>query len=249
MNHSDVVFQFCVGRQTSKGTIFIRIRSGSNFIQIQLDVVAANLPLLIVLDIIDKYKVTVYASVNMISNAQGSWWVPLQRGNGHLHYACTMSDVLYTRAQMSKFHNHFLYPTANKLYNLVERASPEDCTPDTRPLLVEIKNFCHLCRTFGTRSIGLQVSLPEANVVLNSELALYLFCLDGRATTHVVYLATCYSNSAFLLVEIVGDAWNSFVLCLFTGYPGYPNAVRVDQGGQFPPIRWEKGQPWRLYRY
>lgn len=224
------MFQFGVGRQRIKGTITIRIPIADHFLAVTLDVVPANLPLLIGLDVIDRYKVSVDAARNQLSSVDGSWCVPLQRKNGHLYYLWTVANVLYTRAELVKLHKHLFHPTTGKLYNLIERASPLDCTPSTRSLLEDISKCCNVCQTFGARPLSFQVSLPEEKITFNSELALDLFWLDGRATLHVVDLATGYSNSAFLIGQSVEDVWNTFVLCWATVYPGYPNSMRVDQG-------------------
>lgn len=92
----------------------------------------------------------------------------------------------------------FFYPTAGKLYTLIEHASATDCTPSARCLLDEISGLCAMCQTFGARPLSVHVSLPNEMICINAEISMDLLCLDRRFTLHVVDPASGYSNSAFL---------------------------------------------------
>lgn len=74
---SYIAFQFSVGHQIRSGTIAIPIPIGNGFIDISLDVVAPNFPLLIGVDIIENFERTVDASRNKMTNAHKSWTAPL----------------------------------------------------------------------------------------------------------------------------------------------------------------------------
>lgn len=135
-------------------------------------------------------------------------------------------------ADLVKLQKHFFHPTARKLYHLIEKASPQDCIPDTSRLLEESVKFCNVCQTFTSRPMRFQVSMPDDNVCFNSELSLHMCGLEGRATLHEEDFATWYSNSAFLLGSTVEADLHTFVTLWPTVYPGYPNTMKVDQGGQ-----------------
>ena len=90
--------------------------------------------------------------------------------------------------------------------------------------------------------ISFQVSLPQADIKFNNDIAMDLMWLqDGdkkRATLHVVDLQTGYSNAVFLNGQTVEDVWTAFLHCWVTTYLGYPSTLRVDQGRQFTAQRW-----------
>lgn len=56
----------------------------------------------------------------------------------------------------------------------------------------------------------------------------------------VVQMATGYTNYAFLVGCKVEDVYNTFILCRATVFPAYLDIMRLDQGGQFKFMRWER---------
>lgn len=71
-------------------------------------------------------------------------------------------------------------------------------------------------------------------------MALDLFWFDGKAAILIGDQATGYGNACFVIGQTVEDVWKSFILNWATIDPGYPSAMRVDQGSQLMSTRWER---------
>ena len=128
-------FRFGDGVFNSLGTIPIRIpTSDESFLFLDIDVVQANVPMLVGLDILDRYYLVPDNVENLLVDKKANWKMPITRKFGHLYLEWDFSEVLYTKTELKRMHLHFFHPSATKLFNLISRAKPEDATPETREL-------------------------------------------------------------------------------------------------------------------
>lgn len=123
-----------MGPQESLGTID-GFPVAHIFLEIRLDVVEADRPLLIGLYDTYMYRVSVDAAQNFLTGAGRYCTVPLTRKNGHLFNLLPTIEILYKRTDLVRLHKNFFHPTPEKLYSIIQRASPLDFSPSTRRLL------------------------------------------------------------------------------------------------------------------
>lgn len=57
---------------------------------------------------------------------------------GHMFVEWPSDMILFTHKELKKLHLSFFHPTAQKLYELVRRARPEDTSNDTKVVLEDI---------------------------------------------------------------------------------------------------------------
>ncbi len=238
---SSTIFQFGDGCYKSLGKLRVRIPiANGSFIFGKIDVVPANIPLLIGLDILDSQGIFANNVDNVLCCPSLGWTTPIIRKRGHLYLCWTSKDILYTKTELIKLHRHFYHPSTDKLMNLIKRASPNQADNATRKLLAEISDACSTCQHFARPPERFKVSIPEENIVFNHELALDLMWLDRKALLHVVDTQTHYMSAAFLKGQTVEDVWEAFLFCWVTLYTGFPLRIRTDQGSAFTSLRWTR---------
>lgn len=241
MKPSRVQFRFGDGTYSALGSLKISIPTpqGSS-ISWNFDVVKADVPMLIGLDLLDEFKLVVNNVTNKLMCLTQKWSLPIIRQLGHLYLKWSFSRNLYTKTELKKMHRHFHHPEASKMYNLIKRAKPEHATPETRAMLEQIGKACETCQVFSAQPQRFRVSLPPNKIVFNKTVAMDLMWLDKKAVLHVVDTHTHFNSAAFLRGHTVEDVWNAFLKCWATIYVGFPEKIKVDQGSCFTSLRWEK---------
>ena len=104
-----------------------------------------DVPLLLGLEFLDQYGMTVEVSENLLTSDEGEWNLPLTRKLGHL-YLKWSTKVPYTSGEIRKIHRHLFRPTSDRLYAVMKRANPEHCSPQDLHKLEEITARCDICQ-------------------------------------------------------------------------------------------------------
>lgn len=238
---SPYTFKFGDGSRHSLGHMTFRMPSDQNsFISLSIDVVDADIPLLIGLDVLDKANIYVDNVHNRLVHGSGKWFLPLERKRGHLFLPWTTASILFTRKELQKLHEHFFHPSAEKLYNLVKRARPQELSPQTRQTLDDISRACRSCKLFTMKPYRFRVSIPDENIIFNQEVALDLMFIDRTPILHIVDTHTHYQNAIPLKGESAADVWEAFVEAWASMYAGFPSKIRADQGSIFTSNYWRK---------
>ncbi len=241
-------YKFGEDKQDSIGSIYIRIPLISNkMIQIKVDVVRANVPFLIGLDLLDEFKLYVNTVTNQLIAPNLNLATPLVRKLGHIYLEWNKEDkILYTKQELVRIHRHFSHPATDKLLNLLKLARPWETDSETKDILEEIKKNCETCQRFAPPPIRFKVTLPtEDELVFGDELSIDLMWIDGKATLHIIDTATRFSAATFLdshgenFGQSVEGVWMAFVNTWCLMYTGYPNRLRTDQGSVFTSERWK----------
>jgi hypothetical protein len=168
-------FNFGVKVHRSLGSIHINVPTPSGILTFIADVTQADVPLLIGLETLDSNRLQVLTLFNQLQHVPppGSmvrpWLLPLFRRGGHtnlhFHPLGDAQGIHYTRHQLTKRHRHLYHPTAEKLYQVLRRANPDDFPPDTRAVLAEISAACHTCQTFLTRTVKISDISPRGREI------------------------------------------------------------------------------------
>ena len=168
------------------------------------------------------------------------WRIPMVLKLVHVFIEWPLGIILFTRSELRKLHLSFFNASAQKLYELVKRARPEDISSDTKVVLEEISKACEACRRYSSMPYIFRVAMPIGEIVFNQEVAMDLMWIDGKAILHVVDAQTNYQNAVLLKGQSTEQVWDAFVEAWSTVYVGYPNKIKVDQGSVFTSKKWEE---------
>ena len=182
-------FRFADATFKSLGRVDIPLATptGVGNIYVPMDVVSADVPGLLGLDILDKYKMThdtvckrlvkktVLSSTDEYVMDLEDWSVPLVRFDGHCYPDIAVTtDVMFSRSTLEKLHRQFVHPSADKLYKLLKKARPEDIKPDTWELLEDITRRCDTCQRIQSAPVRFRVSLGAEEFRFNEDVYLSL---------------------------------------------------------------------------
>lgn len=241
-------FRFADATFDSLGLLSLPLATppGIPTIFVTLDVISAEIPALLGLDILDCHsmyidtvqnllvKCTVLKSDNSKSHILKDWNVPVHRHNGHV-YADMSTPVItfFNRQQLVKLHRQFCHPSADKLYRLLKRGRPNDTTPETLKILEDISKRCDPCQRIQPAPTRFRVTLGAEDVKFNEEILMDIMYIDNRPILHIVDASTHFSAARFLPNVSVKTIWSVLVDCWFCIYTGLPNRILVDQGTSF----------------
>lgn len=118
-------FKFGKGTQTGVAPGIVRIPTPGNiFIQMTVDVVEADIPFLLGLNVMTDNEMIMDLYRDTLSHPHGQWHILVSRHGGHLFLSSHVSVILFTRTELPKLHLRFFHPSSSKLYSLIRRARP-----------------------------------------------------------------------------------------------------------------------------
>lgn len=234
------VYRFGGSRHASIGTLTIRIPLADDyFLELTVDVVDVNVPLLFGLDTLDKFHMYANTVLNRLVCEAYSVTMPLVRKLGHVYYVWE-HNVLYTMPELRKMHRHFFHPQPDRLYAVINKAGGEHAKPSTLKQLQEVSSTCDLCQRLSKEPSRFRVALPPEDIIFNRTVLLDIMYLDGKPLLHVVDKDTLFSAAAFLSSgESTEDVWRAYVRCWVTPYIGYSDFMHTDQGPQLASEEWK----------
>lgn len=246
-NSNSNKYKFEEDQQLSLGAIVIRMPSkGHRIINLKVDVVPADVPFLIGIDVLDQNKMYPNTVENKLYGPELDFDIPLIRKNGHVYLEWSKTErILFTKKELIKPHRNFSHPTADKLLNLLKLAIPWETDEKSKDIFEDIAKNCDTCQRHSAPPIRFKVSLPteEQNLVFGDELSLDLMWLDSKAVLQIVDTATRFNAATFLdsngetYGQSVEGVWFAFIQTWVTMYTGYPNCIRTDQGSVFTSDR------------
>lgn len=216
---------------------------------VELDVVSADIPPLLGMDVLDRESITPCTVSNrlikriLISKKDTEeddqyldlWSVPLTRSRSQ-HLFARMdyhSSIYFTRTQLHRLHQQFYHPSAEKLYNLVKKSRPEDTTPETLTILKEISKECDSCQRISAAPQRFRVAIGSEHVQLNERILLDLMYIEGKPVLHIIDESTKFSAARFIPNKKVDTIWKTLIKCWVSIYTGMPNRMLVDRGSEF----------------
>ncbi|CDF36991.1 unnamed protein product [Chondrus crispus] len=237
---SPFFYKFGDGIRSSLGTMEIRLPFAPGyFVPLSVDVVSADIPLLIALDTLDSHKLLADNVKNSLVCTTIGSSMPIRRDHGHLFVKWHTPEALFTTSELRRLHLHFFHPQAQRLYRMLRRARPEEVNGETMRVLEEIASACRGCKQHSSRPYRFRVSIPPNTIVFNEEVALDLFWIEGNPILHVVDTRTNFQNVALLKGQSACYVWYAFVKAWSSVYVGYPNRMGADQGSVFTSKLWE----------
>ena len=253
VNPSKCGFTFADATYASLGSVTLPLYTppGIPTIMVELEIVPADIPALLGLDVLDQHQLTidtvhnVLAKRSRITTEEGSiyliddWSVPLVRAKSNHAYARIGNrqpvDIHFTRSQLVRLHRHFFHPSVEKLFNLISKARPEEATQETKRILYDITKRCDPCQRVQNAPHRFRVSFGTPEARFNERIMVDVMKIDGKKVLHVVDEGTRFSAARFLDDESTVTVWKTLIECWVAIYTGLPNRIIVDQGSNFGP--------------
>ena len=104
----------------------------------------------------------------------------------------------YVSCRARKIHRQFYHPTAEKLFNLLMKAKPEEGTTETRRILDELTSRCDPCQGIRTAPNRFRVSFGAEHVQFNERVLMDIMYINGDPILHIVDDRTHFSAAQFL---------------------------------------------------
>lgn len=171
-------------------------------------------------------------------NTRISWEFPLVRKLGHM-YLTWPDEILYTQEELRKVHRHFYHPDSQRLFSVLRRANPEECSSQTLAELEDVEEECDICQRLSKAPSRFRVSMPHDSITFNRLLFCDLMFLEGKPVLHCVEKDTKFNVAAFLTGESVDDVWRTYQMIWSLKYVGHPDTLHADQGPQFHSRRFK----------
>ena len=246
ISSSDNMFTFGEVTVKSQGAVELWLRTPSivQHIPVILDIVELDIPALLGLDIIDAYGLVADTVNNRLvhlrkGESKPIWHVPLTRADNHVYAEMLLPpQVFYTTDQLRKLHKRFAHPSADKLYQLLKRASREHVSSETLDSLKKIGEECEPCQRIARGPHRFRVSLGNEDTRFNQRVFIDIMYIDGLPILHVIDEATRFSAARFLTKSegtkvSTLNIWQALIECWAAVYTGMPNVITTDSGSQF----------------
>jgi hypothetical protein len=190
-----------VNKQNSLGILHMRLPTqNGSFIMLEVDVVPTNVPMLLGLDVLDKFGLCAVTMNNVLLCTAEDWNLPLVRKLGHVYLEWSATDrILYTKSELQKLHRNFSHPSTQILFALFKRAKADNLEANTGAVLSNIENAYSACQCYSWKPLRLKTTLPsEEELSFGSELSMDLMFINDKAVLHVIDSATRSNAAAFL---------------------------------------------------
>lgn len=153
-------FPFFDACYKSLGTIDLKLAAPAGMwnIYVKLDVVAADIPTFLRLDILNSHSLIAETVSNLqlkkteFKTKNGSvsfieeWSVPLTKADFHVYVNLAQSErICFTRKQLQKLYRQFVYQCADKLYNLLRCDRPSKKSQSSLYILQDFRLRFEAC--------------------------------------------------------------------------------------------------------
>lgn len=214
---------------------------------VEMEIVNADIPALLGMDIMDKESLTPCTVSNRLikriiisrSNERekffDEWSIPMRRSRSNHFYADMniSTSMFFTRTQLSHLHKQFFHPSAQKLFNLLKRVRPNEVTTETLETLKHLFRRCDPCQRIQHAPVRFRVTVGSEDLRFNERVFMDIMVIERKPILHVVDEATEFSAARFLPDVSTDVVWKTFVECWASIYTGLPNRILTDQGSQF----------------
>lgn len=127
----------------------MRIQSDNNgFFIIKVDVIDADIRLLLSLRDVKNEELLLNYLGNELEHRSYNCTIPITYKNEHSLISRDYHDIFCTCSKIRHYHLQFLHFTADKLFQLLQRAYPQDVDESVKQLRHEIEESCEQCRQF-----------------------------------------------------------------------------------------------------
>ena len=170
-------------------------------IPVDIDIVSANIPPLLGLDVLDRENLTPDVAYNVLAKRRcierhnaspiyvEEWAIPMTRAKTRHSYVPlrVQHKKFFTRTQLQRLHRQFFHPSADKLYKLLKRSRPDETTPETKKILEDLTKRCDPCQRIHRGPTRFRVSLGTEEIRFNERVIMDIMYLDNnKPVLHIV---------------------------------------------------------------
>lgn len=188
-----------------------------------------DIPIIICLDILKSHSLLVNYLDNRLEYRNLKYSRPLTFKRGHVFLEWNHDAILFTRTELTRMQLHFMHPAADRLFELIKRASPAHATDSVKELLSEINTACQSCKECKSRLLRFDASISPSQLVFNQSISIELLLLDEKPVLHVIDDRNNYWNAIFLRSKKEDHVWSAFVSCWASTNIGFPDKIRCYQ--------------------
>lgn len=138
------------------------------FLLFDLKVVDVDVPLLVRLEFLDSFLVTIDLTQEKIVPNTGEWGIHLTKRDDHLFIEWgTSLEILYIVEDLRNVHRDFYHPESQELYSVLRRAKRDQFSCADLKELENIVEGCAICQRLSKGLSRLRVTFPESDIVMN----------------------------------------------------------------------------------
>lgn len=119
------------------------------------------------------------------------------------------------------------------MHEFLKRARPGEVDRSTRAMLEEIHERYKECQHLAPKPYVVQVAIPHADAVFNSEVIIDVMYIQGHPVLHCADRATNFQAARFLTKVSTECNWQTFMQMWVLVYLGAPDNQRHYQGSSF----------------
>ena len=131
LRHARRLYKF--GDRKFEGMRLLKIRIlviDDFFLSFEVEIVNVDVPLLIGLERLDTFKVSIDLANDRMLSRDGEWEIHLKRDQGHLFVIWNVqAGILVTLPELRKCHRHFYHPNSQRLFAILRRSRREEFSP------------------------------------------------------------------------------------------------------------------------
>ncbi len=157
---------------------------------------------------------------------------------------CFPCQMFYTLAQLAKFYRQFAHPSADKLYNILRRARPEDTSPSfLKPSRISLGDAIHVRGSSAPLDVLWSPSMQKKFALMSDSSWKSCTLMAPPCCTLLTKMRISQRRHSFLttrphgsrnILHSAGHAlWRTFLECWVAVYTGLPRTLIVDQGSNF----------------
>ena len=228
---STAACRYGMGDSKALGAATILFPFASDVFSTVFHIMDADIPFLLCLT--DMTKLGVYCNnlrKELVHQASGRK-ITLTEDNGHLWIRWNpVVDCLLTDAEIRRIHRRFGHASAQKLYELLNRADRNE--PGLKRTLEAIEKECEHCQRNAQAPRRFKFAFHDGRE-FNHIIYVDICYIRSRPVLHVVDEATKYQAARWLPSISAKDAWDCLRACWIDVYIGPPDIIAHDAGRQF----------------
>lgn len=219
------------GSEKSHGTAPIHFPLGATTVTFQAHILQeVTVPLLIFIDEMKLWGIYFNNIENTLVHTPRDQCINIKREGAHPFILWSLViNCHYTTTELSRLHRRFGHPHAEKLLQLLRKASLDNVTKTTRPTLEHITSSCGSCQVFAARRRRFKLTLHD-KAHFNSIVYVDLFWIDEKTALHVVVEATRYQEARWVRSLNAENIWQALRICWIDVYVGPPDNIDHDAG-------------------
>lgn len=161
-------------------------------------VIDADVALYIVLRDLKREQLSVSYLSDKFEDEERDYAVPITYKNIQTFITWNAHEIFSIWQELRRLKLYFLYPTTNKLLDLLQRADPEASTKSVCKILRKIAISCEQCPNHSSVSLRSRAVTPSEKLLFNHEPVMFIIWSAVVSIIHAVDTHTVFQNATIL---------------------------------------------------